>query len=415
MNNKTTEWAGIAVSSTGQYQTAILRSGGIYTSVVNYAPIYTDSVNTTSITDSKMTEFFYKKYMGVPNAFPGISYTNEAAGNARPFIFANQIYNQSIPAQCPTNFILDYDIYGKQSNNNFTNITTTTTTLQYPLVKIGTISHSQTNPQIQKITGLYLSPMSHVVSPPYSSMSSPAFRFCDPSISTNYLQNAIPSNYDQSGLTYKIKLYDSITNVEFLPQNTPKWYLDSDAGYIYFPNNDWATIFNDNLTIDFYRYNGTIGVNSNPLRLTTLTDTGAGAMIYNPNTYETTYNSDKTFVINHPNDNQKYLVHACLEGPESGVYYRGIGEIVNNDFIVITLPDYVEKLAYEFTIQITPIYSGKKLPTVLQVSQIENNSFNVYGENTKFYWIVHGKRNDITVEALKSSVDVKGNGPYKWI
>jgi hypothetical protein len=122
----------------------------------------------------------------------------------------------------------------------------------------------------------------------------------------------------------------------------------------------------------------------------------------------------KSFIINHPVDEAKYLVHACLEGPEAGVYYRGKGEILNNKYITINLPDYVENLATDFTIQITPIYCGKKIEQ-LYTSEVINNSFNVYGENCSFYWLVQGKRNNIEIEPLKSNVNVKGNGPYKWI
>jgi hypothetical protein len=122
----------------------------------------------------------------------------------------------------------------------------------------------------------------------------------------------------------------------------------------------------------------------------------------------------KTFVIDHPDDKNKYLVHACLEGPESGVYYRGKGEITNGKSIDILLPDYVENLATDFTIQITPIYSGKKMEQ-LYASEVENNSFTVYGENCKFFWFVQGKRGDINVEPFKSNTDVKGSGPYRWI
>jgi len=124
--------------------------------------------------------------------------------------------------------------------------------------------------------------------------------------------------------------------------------------------------------------------------------------------------SAKSFVINHPDDENKYLVHACLEGSEAGVYYRGIGEITNNISATIHLPSYVRNLANSFTIQLTPIYSGKKIEQ-LYASKIENNSFNVYGENCEFYWLVQGKRCDIEVEPLKSSTIVKGNGPYTWI
>ena len=64
----------------------------------------------------------------------------------------------------------------------------------------------------------------------------------------------------------------------------------------------------------------------------------------------------KIFVIDHPTKNENYLVHACLEGPESGVYYRGIGKIINNNYAIIELPDYV---ATDLTVQITQIYDEK--------------------------------------------------------
>jgi hypothetical protein len=51
----------------------------------------------------------------------------------------------------------------------------------------------------------------------------------------------------------------------------------------------------------------------------------------------------------------------------------------------------------------------------LYSSRIENNSFQVYGENCEFYWIVQGKRLDVEVEPLKNKISVKGSGPYTWI
>ena len=134
----------------------------------------------------------------------------------------------------------------------------------------------------------------------------------------------------------------------------------------------------------------------------------------------------KTFIVDHPIYENKHLVHACLEGPEAGVYYRGKGEITNNKYTIIKLPEYVEKLAKDFTIQITPIYTGKRYddktsdeislsPSNLYTSEIENGIFVVYGRNAKFYWLVFGKRLDIVVEPDKTEVKVKGDGPYKWI
>jgi hypothetical protein len=140
----------------------------------------------------------------------------------------------------------------------------------------------------------------------------------------------------------------------------------------------------------------------------------SNGMAYDPITKEIFYDSTKTFVIDHPLDENKYLVHACLEGPEAGVYYRGKGEILENEeYTEIELPEYVEKLASDFTIQITPIGN---IPSFIYSSEIENNKFKVYSENKiLFYWSVIGKRKDIQIEPLKSEVELKGNGPYKWI
>jgi len=114
-------------------------------------------------------------------------------------------------------------------------------------------------------------------------------------------------------------------------------------------------------------------------------------------------------------DENKYLVHACLEGPEAGVYYRGEGEIINNESVVINLPDYVDKIAKNLTVQITPIFDGIKRKEILDVSRVKNNSFTVYGENGEFFWTVYGKRLEINTEPYKNTVELKGTGPYKWI
>jgi hypothetical protein len=48
-------------------------------------------------------------------------------------------------------------------------------------------------------------------------------------------------------------------------------------------------------------------------------------------------------------------------------------------------------------------------------TEVENNSFKVYGPPGKFHWTVFGKRNSIETEPLKESVIVKGKGPYLYI
>ena len=123
----------------------------------------------------------------------------------------------------------------------------------------------------------------------------------------------------------------------------------------------------------------------------------------------------KTFIIDHPLNPNKHLVHACLEGPEIGVYYRGKGTIApNTTCTVITLPAYVPAFANDFTIQITPIYNGQA-PSVYAASDIVNGTFEVHGSPGSFYWHVHGSRGAINVEPLRSEVTVRGDGPYKYI
>ena len=136
-------------------------------------------------------------------------------------------------------------------------------------------------------------------------------------------------------------------------------------------------------------------------------------LTYNSTTMEVAYTS-KTFVIDHPKDLSKYLVHACLEGPEAGVYYRGTGTIADlESSAVITLPDYVDALAVDLTVQVTPIYNGSV--RMLNASCVSDNKFTVYGDSGDFYWHVYGRRLAIAVEPEKSSVVVNGDGPYRWI
>ncbi len=146
--------------------------------------------------------------------------------------------------------------------------------------------------------------------------------------------------------------------------------------------------------------------------------TGPNMLYYNPSTFEITHGA-KSFVIDHPLDAaNKYLVHTCVEGPEAGVYYRGKGEIINGTSVVIHLPEYFGalcKFSNDATVQVTHIYDGKIKAFSAGEVDLENNAFTVYGENGRFNWLVHGKRGNIRVECDKSTTNVKGDGPYKYI
>ena len=138
-------------------------------------------------------------------------------------------------------------------------------------------------------------------------------------------------------------------------------------------------------------------------------------LYYDTGRKEIRYDTTKTFVIPHPIDNNKYLVHACLEGPEAGVYYRGKGTITNNEYIKINLPHYLKYIGTNYSINITRIFSGKKISEQYETSEIEDNSFTVYGPNGSFYWIVFAEREKINVEPNINNVDIKGIGPYKYV
>jgi hypothetical protein len=156
-----------------------------------------------------------------------------------------------------------------------------------------------------------------------------------------------------------------------------------------------------------------------PIRANITPSGATGTLMYAVSSSEVYYNTTKTFVIDHPLDNDKYLVHACIEGPEAGVYYRGNGNIEYSDdkilFTEIHLPDYVDKLATDFTVNVTPIINEKYGFTNICTSEIIDGSFKVYSSKPcKFNWTVYGKRNSIVVEPYKNSINVKGDGPYKY-
>jgi hypothetical protein len=134
-------------------------------------------------------------------------------------------------------------------------------------------------------------------------------------------------------------------------------------------------------------------------------------LYYEPTTKAITY-AAKTFVVDHPTDKDRYLVHACMEGPEAGVYYRGESRIEDEQTsVLVKLPEYVESLAKDFTVHVTPI--GE--PRLLGTSRVRDGAFTVYGTPGEFFWVVYGKRGSVDVEPMKNDVCVAGEGPYLFI
>jgi hypothetical protein len=107
----------------------------------------------------------------------------------------------------------------------------------------------------------------------------------------------------------------------------------------------------------------------------------------------------KTFRIRHPLKETKDLIHACLEGPENGVYYRGSSVTVAGSR-EITLPDYFEALTSldDRTVLLTAI-ADQEQETFgqLAASPIVDAKFVVRSSiaRQKFYWEVKAIRRDI--------------------
>ena len=165
-----------------------------------------------------------------------------------------------------------------------------------------------------------------------------------------------------------------------------------------------------------------------PLRDASAALTGS-LLLYNTSSGEFAYSttdlsaSNKTFVIQHPDEVDKYLVHACLEGPEAGVYYRGEGVIANGGKkVVITLPSYVKNLATDLTVHLTPVLNDSNesnddidIPTICS-TRVRGNSFTVYANKPcSFHWMVFGKRGEVKTEVGKSDAIMRGDGPYRWL
>jgi len=124
-----------------------------------------------------------------------------------------------------------------------------------------------------------------------------------------------------------------------------------------------------------------------------------------------TLTTRKPFDIPHPTKPGYRLRHVCLEGPESGVYYRG--RLTNSN--VINLPDYWRGLvdAETITVTLTQIGSSQDLivDSIEWGSQIKIKSGNA--SNIDCFFLVHAERADgeklIVEYEGKSSDDYPGD------
>ncbi|MGP0064351.1 MAG: hypothetical protein ACLQGP_12225 [Isosphaeraceae bacterium] len=113
----------------------------------------------------------------------------------------------------------------------------------------------------------------------------------------------------------------------------------------------------------------------------------------------------KTFRIPHPTTPGSDLVHACLEGPESAVYYRGRGRL-RDGLTTVRLPDYFEGLTRKEGRTVTLTAIGRE-PFLLSYEDVVDGAFLVHGTKPdgEFSWELKAVRADVL--PLEVEVDRK--------
>jgi len=108
-----------------------------------------------------------------------------------------------------------------------------------------------------------------------------------------------------------------------------------------------------------------------------------------------TCGGSKPFIIDHPTKPGLELIHACIEGPEAGLYYRGDAELVNGQAL-IRLPEYFETLTRPEDRTVLLTARGRE-PFLLSYTDIVDGKFTVYGTKSdgEFYWEVKAVRGDV--------------------
>jgi len=168
----------------------------------------------------------------------------------------------------------------------------------------------------------------------------------------------------------------------------------ADYEYIWYGNKDEKT-YPEQACQPYYHVSAQI----DNLRLNTLMDGDGSITLAGPITSTTevtasgiTLTTRKPFDIPHPTKEGYRLRHVCLEGPESGVYYRG--RLTGKN--VIELPEYWRGLIDPETITVTLTQIKTSQDLVVDAiewgSRIKVKSGN--GNDIDCFYLVHAERAD---------------------
>jgi hypothetical protein len=127
--------------------------------------------------------------------------------------------------------------------------------------------------------------------------------------------------------------------------------------------------------------------------------------------------SIKSFIIDHPTDPDRWLVHACTESPHAGVEYWGETTLDDQGHAVVQLPDYFEALTHRAGRAVAVNTCSDEIRNA-SATYPEDGQFRIHGgPGLRVTWIVKAIRADtadMLVEPLRTEVDVRGDGPYRY-
>ncbi|GAA3039733.1 fibronectin type III domain-containing protein [Streptosporangium longisporum] len=124
----------------------------------------------------------------------------------------------------------------------------------------------------------------------------------------------------------------------------------------------------------------------------------------------------KTFIIDHPQHPDRYLVHGVTESPHNGVEYWGTATLDEDGQAVVELPSYFEALTRADGRAV--LLSCLDVPGEAAATYPDGGRFHITGPPARRVgWLVKAIRADVPpllVEPRRTEVDVHGDGPYRY-